>query len=298
MKTYLAIDIGGTNVKYGLINDQGDILNKGKIVSQSANLDEFISKLYGICDKFKNKFDEIAISTPGKVDSKNYKIYFGGSLEFLHDVNMQSILGNRYSVPIHIENDGKCAVLAENWLGNLQNEKNCAALVLGTGIGGGIIINGQLIKGAHFQAGEFSFMLPNILAKNFNSVFGRQFSAVKMITDINCKLNNSMKNDGITAFEAINAGNEKAKLIFEQYCSGIAALILNIQAIIDLNKIAIGGGISAQPTVVETIRKQYDLLLEEMTPLNHILTKPKIINAKFKNDANLYGAVFASKNSL
>ena len=295
MKNYLAIDIGGTNIKYGLVSDQGMISNKGKVSSESNNLDEFLAKLYPICEQFKGQYNKIAISVPGKVDIKAQKIYFGGSLPFIHNVSMQSILGNRYSVPVYVENDGKCAVLGEQWMGSLQNEKSCAAIVLGTGIGGGIIVNGQLLHGAHFQAGEFSFILSNPLKKKFDYIFGQQFSAVKMISDINCKLNNPVKNDGKAAFEAIKSGNSVANQIFEQYCSGIAALILNIQVIVDLNKIAVGGGISAQPAVVKEINRQYDLLLKNVTPLDDILTRPQIVNAELKNDANLYGAVYAAK---
>lgn len=296
MKNYLAIDIGGTNIKYGLVNDQGTISDKGRISSKSNNLDEFLAKLYPICERFKNQYDIIAISVPGKVDITAQKIYFGGSLPFIHNISMQSVLGDRYAVPVYVENDGKCSVLGEKWMGNLQCEDNCAALVLGTGIGGGIVVNGQLLRGSHFQAGEFSFALSNPLKRNFDYIFGQQFSAVKMISDVNCKLSNPVKDDGKAAFKAINSGDKAANQIFEQYCSGIAALILNIQVIVDLNKIAIGGGISAQPVVVEEINRQYDLLLKSMTPLDEILTRPQIVNAKLKNDANLYGAVYAARN--
>ena len=99
------------------------------------------------------------------------------------------------------------------------------------------------------------------------------------------------------AFPKLSTIRQNVVFMGEQYCSGIAALILNIQVIVDLNKIAVGGGISAQPAVVKEINRQYDLLLKNVTPLDDILTRPQIVNAELKNDANLYGAVYAAKRS-
>ncbi|WP_279233301.1 family 1 glycosylhydrolase [Leuconostoc lactis] len=97
------------------------------------------------------------MAVPGKVDHHDETIYGGGALQFLDQVNLPAAL--QLAVPVSVENDGKAAALAELWLGNLKNVQNGAAVVLGTGVGGGLILNGQLYAGSHFQAGELSFMV-------------------------------------------------------------------------------------------------------------------------------------------
>lgn len=189
-------------------------------------------------------------------------------------------------------NDGKASVLAENWLGSLKDMQNCAAITLGTGVGGGIIVNGKLLNGAHFQAGELSFLQLNMKEPGFDGFAGGYASAVQMIRNVNEAIENDDETDGLAAFEAINNGNEKAKKIFDEYCKRIAAIIIDIQAVVDLDTIAIGGGISAQPIVVQGINQAYDKVLADNELIRKTFTRPKIVEAKFKNGANLYGALY------
>lgn len=170
--------------------------------------------------------------------------------------------------------------------------KNCAAITLGTGVEGGIIVNGQLLNGAHFQAGELSFLQLNMNEAGFNGFAGGYVSAVQMIKRVNRAINNEDEMDGLAAFEAINRGKEEARKIFAEYCKRIATIIIDIQAVVDLDAIAIGGGISAQPIVVEGINQAYDKVLAGNTLIRETFTRPKIIEAKFKNGANLYGALY------
>ena len=170
--------------------------------------------------------------------------------------------------------------------------QNCAAITLGTGVGGGIIVNGKLLNGAHFQAGELSFLQLNMKEPGFDGFAGGYASAVQMIKNVNEAIENDDETDGLAAFEAINNGNEKAKKIFDEYCKRIAAIIIDIQAIVDLDAIAIGGGISAQPIVIQGINQAYDQVLADNELIGKTFTRPKIVEAKFKNGANLYGALY------
>ncbi|WP_225868664.1 ROK family protein [Companilactobacillus kimchii] len=178
------------------------------------------------------------------------------------------------------------------WLGNLKDIKNGAAIVLGTGVGGGIIMNHQLIYGSHFQAGEVSFLVNNSKKLGYDDLEGSSGSAVKMINECATKLGLNNKNDGKRVFEEINKDNDSIMPIFERYCRNIATLIHNIQAIIDLDRYVIGGGISSQPIVAQTINQEFIKLRSEVPIIQTTLSKPKIINSKFKNDANLYGALY------
>lgn len=288
-KNYLSIDIGGTNVKYAELNNAGNIIEQGKIKT-SHDKEQFLKDIDQIVEKYvKKKIKGIAFCAPGKI--AHTKIHFGGALPFLDGIDF-AVRYKKYDIPVTVINDGKASVLAENWLGSLKDMQNCAAITLGTGVGGGIIVNGKLLNGAHFQAGELSFLQLNMKEPGFDGFAGGYASAVQMIKNVNEAIENDEETDGLAAFEAINNGNEKAKKIFDEYCKRIAAIIIDIQAVVDLDAIAIGGGISAQPIVVQGINQAYDKVLADNELIRKTFTRPKIVEAKFKNGANLYGALY------
>ena len=288
-KNYLSIDIGGTNVKYAELNNAGNIIEQGKIKT-SHDKEQFLKNIDQIVEKYvKKEIKGIAFCAPGKI--AHTKIHFGGALPFLDGIDF-AVRYKKYDIPVTVINDGKASVLAENWLGSLKDMQNCAAITLGTGVGGGIIVNGKLLNGAHFQAGELSFLQLNMKEPGFDGFAGGYASAVQMIRNVNEAIENDNETDGLAAFEAINNGNEKAKKIFDEYCKRIAAIIIDIQAVVDLDAIAIGGGISAQPIVVQGINQAYDKALADNELIRKTFTRPKIVEAKFKNGANLYGALY------
>lgn len=293
MHRYLSIDIGGTNLKYGLLDRSGKLIIKNKRATPNNQVD-FLGAFNQIIAQYYSQVAGIAISTPGKVDTQQGIVYFGGSLPYLDGLNFkQEIAANFGPLPVGVENDGKAGALAELWLGALQGKVNSAAIILGTGVGGGIILNNQLWSGSHFQAGELSFMVNNYQQTEYQQMVGMDVSAVAMIEEIATKLNLPDKKDGVAAFELINQGVPLAKRVFEKYCRKVAYLILNVQSVVDLTTYAIGGGISAQPILVKTINQAYDKILAELPLVKRTLTRPEIKQAKFKNEANLYGSLYS-----
>lgn len=107
MTQYLSFDIGGTNLKYALIDQEGHILEKDRVKTNTENLDAFMQTMYEVADKYQGKFAGIAVCAPGKIDTKNKTIYFGGALPFLDGLNLEETLGKKYDVPVGVENDGK-----------------------------------------------------------------------------------------------------------------------------------------------------------------------------------------------
>lgn len=293
MTDYLIFDIGGTNLKYALLNNAGKIKEKGKQATVKTNLEDFMQQIYGIADAYLGRFQGISLAIPGKIDVEQKIVHFGGSLPFLDGANMQKLLGGKYHVPVGVENDGKAAALAEMWLGALKDVNAGEMLTLGSEVGGGIVVNGQLIHGTHFQAGELSFMRYDPACKDWSGFTGQIGSAVNMIKRVNEAIGNSDLNDGLAAFKAINFGDEKAVQIFTEYCRHVANIILSVQAVVDGERIVIAGGISEQPVVIKTISKEYDKLAKQFYRVGHELTKPEIVPAKFKNDSNIYGALYA-----
>ena len=295
MTQYLVFDVGGTNLKYALMDKTGHIVEKGSTPTHHENLDTFMSSMYEVGDKYQNQFEGIAVCAPGKIDTKKKVIHFGGAIPFLDGLNLKETLGEKYQVPVGAENDGKAAALCEQWMGELHNVNTGAVMTLGTGVGGGILIDNRVLHGRDFQAGELSWMVINSGAgiKNMDAYTGQLCSAVGMIRAINKEIENGNLNDGKAAFAAIKKRNVKANKIFKEYCRNVAIMILNIQTVINGEKIVIGGGISAQPILIEEIRHQFKSLLTNNKMLGNQVTPPEIVAGKYKNDTNLYGALYA-----
>jgi len=292
MKNYVSIDIGGTEIKCARLDEAGNILDKWKVATPHEKR-SFLRRIDRIIkDHCVKEIKGLAICAPGKIEKT--EIHFGGSLPFLEGVDFAQLYEYLH-IPVAVINDGKAAALAEEWLGSLKDIKNCAAIILGTAVGGGIIVNGQLLNGIHYQAGEISFMQLNCHAEHdeeFKGFVGQDISAVYMVNKINKTLGNGDINNGFAAFKAINSGNIKAVKIFNEFCYKLALLIMNIQAVVDVQRIAIGGGISAQPILVKQVNRAYDEIVDYCPLYKKTLVKPEIVTTKFKNDANLYGALY------
>ncbi|MBK0347122.1 ROK family protein [Aerococcaceae bacterium zg-ZJ1578] len=291
IKDYLSIDIGGTQIKYAIINQQGQLSEKSKQMTPD-NLTDFLTVIDSIVEKYHARVSGIAISCPGKVDSKDGVIYFGGSLPFLHELNLPNHIQSKFDLLATVINDAKAAALAELWQGNLKGIQNGLAMILGTGVGGGIICDGALLQGQHFQAGELSFMtIPSEIfsPQNLTGVYG---SAVRMIEKIATVLEIEDTRNGVAVFEAINKKDSRIYPIFENYCLHIAYLVYNVQAVIDMERVVIGGGISAQPIVLEEIKRQYNKILNQLEFIKPMITPVDIQLCAMGNDANLLGALY------
>lgn len=285
-KNNLIIDVGGTNLKFGLFDGKNSLIKHGTIATQSSSLHDFIVQIKGLLNFVEEPVDGIGFSVPGTVDHDNGKIYGGGSLPFLDHVRLADYFD--IDGPIIVENDAKAAVLGESWQGNLADVSDGAAIVLGTAVGGGIIINGRLLAGTHNQAGELSF-IANWRHGKDEDIIGNFNSAVTMVAKIADALN--IPNNGMHVFSAIEAKNPIALKLFDQYCYNVAVLINNIQCVVDLQRYVIGGGISARECVTENINKQYNRVIAHNPAIGIALSKPEIVSSKLHNDANMYGAL-------
>ncbi|MDV7695213.1 ROK family protein [Pediococcus parvulus] len=293
-KDYLTIDIGATYTKYALIDHSGNLKVKSQFSTPRDSVDSFLKKLYGVINEVLPHIKGVAFSVPGRIDQKEQIIYHGGALPMLHGLSLSKIINRRYDLPVTMENSGKAAALAELWLGNLKEIKNGAAIILGTTVDGGIILNGHLWYGSNAQGGDLSFMLSQIngAADDADNLMFNAGSAVRMINNIATVLDFTDHNDGMRVFKAIENGEPAARKIFDQYCRRIAYMIINTQAVLDLSRYVIGGGISAESILVPEIKHQLQLLRDDNTLLRKTLSVPEIYSAYFKNDASLYGALY------
>lgn len=286
---FLVIDIGGTYLKYGLATIDGKIVQNSKLKTPKANYQALIEQIVAIYNGLSVQIKGLAISAPGTVDTKEGQIFYGGALPYLHKQNMKNDLADRLSIHVSIENDGKCAALAEYWKGATAGYSNSIVLVLGTGVGGGIIVNDRLLRGAHFGAGELSFVVDRFPYKQKRArMVGRSCSATQMVNQIAMQ-KGLPENAGERVFDYINKGDHEALESFKIYCSHIAVQILNLQYILDPNIIAIGGGISEQSILIDEIIKQIEVVKQAS---EFSMANPKVTPCKFKNNANLVGALY------
>lgn len=294
--TILAIDFGGTQVKSALVSE--DFVLEKSLPTQSSpqTLDQALDVIDHLVTSVEVALSGLAISVPGTVDTEEGVIYHGGLLRFFHGFRVKEALQAKYHLPVAALNDGKAAALAELATGHLKGVTNGAALVLGSGLGGGIIINGKLFQGSHFQAGELTFLLPLQMEKLDPSLMrGTTLSAVGLITKVNEILASPDLKDGLLAFKAINAKKEAVYPIFETYCRNLAITILNLQTIFDMETFVLGGGISAQPILIEEVNRQFDKVHHEIDFIGKIIKRPKIVACHHHNGANLIGAAYFLK---
>ncbi|MHA5097087.1 ROK family protein [Oenococcus oeni] len=293
MNNYLSIDIGGTNIKYGILNRSGILIKSGLQNTPTKDIKSFSTLIKQIITEFSSEIRGVAFSVPGKVDAATGIVSHGGSLPFLDGINFRDEFGTR-AIPVSIENDGKAAALAELWLGNLVGINSGVAIVLGTGVGGGIILDGKLLYGAHLQAGEFSFILDDYNKTDFmKSAMGLNLSAVEMIKRIGSEAGLHDIKDGLEVFNLINKKDPVAWSIFFDYADRVAKLILSLQSILDVDRFVIGGGISAQPIVTKSIIEAKNQILSANSLIRDTFEKFEIFPAKFANNANLFGALYS-----
>lgn len=288
MNSYLVFDIGGTYTKYFFVDRIGNINLSGKFKTPKAQINELVNLMYKtIDDNSKFNLKGISICCPGLVDSEVGVVTYGGNVGVLHGINLKQIFLNKYNIPVSIENDGKAAALSEI---SKNKKESIVVLVLGTGIGGGIIINGQLLKGKNFSAGEVSYMVESIDDKEKQiNLYGYEASAPKMISEIKRLNNLATEVSSEQVFEVIKPENKESWTIFINYCKYISSMIISLQHILDPDKFIIGGGISEQSIIIQQIKRQ--ILKFEMWDHPKFLTFPEITQSKHGSNANYLGAL-------
>lgn len=269
-------DIGGSAVKFGCwTNNQLTATSQFKTPDTYEGL---VKNIKGVIDYYDD-ITGIAISSPGAVNISKRQIEGVSAVPYLHNFPIFDELERSLGLPVAIENDANCAGICEVKQGAGKNVQNMVFVVLGTGVGGAIFINGQLYKGSHLFGGEFGLMR-NAQEKTF-SMIGTGVKAALSYT--------KMTNKEITGKELFeNAKTDLlAQEVLENLYETIANGLYNIQVSLDPSLIVIGGGISARKELIEAVRiRLYEKLKEET--IEAIM--PEIEACHYLNDANLIGA--------
>lgn len=273
MKIFVA-DIGGTFIKYAVMNESAKILLQNKIPTPLDNHDKFLREIFNLYKNFD--CEGIAISMPGIIDSERGLCIESVAIPHNNNKFICAELEKICGVKVTVENDANCAALAEAEIGSLADVDSGFVMVFGTFVGGAFIHNKKIYRGKNNLAGEIGFMIAD---KNF----------VGDTCSVNALIKNFSVDSGEKFFNAIEQKNIDALNCLDKFTHRIAEIIFNIQMVLDIEKFAIGGGISAQKIFIDNIRTNLEKVYNNC-PIN--FNRAEVVPCKFGNDANLIGALY------
>lgn len=289
MKKYLVLDVGGSAIKYVIMDEEKNIYERGKKPTPLDCLDSFVETIVSLSQQYSD-ISGIAISMPGMINPEIGYCFTGGALTYNHDINMAELLSEHCGVRVTIGNDAKCAANAELGFGSLQDIQDGAVIILGTAIGGALIKDHKVLSGRRFGAGEFSNIITDYHKPyDGDSSWYARNGINGLLLHIQGALGTEEHYSGEEIFEMANSGNEAVLKGLNQFCLETAVQIYNINQIFDCEKVAIGGGISAQPLLIELIKKNFDEIYNSCYAST---LPPEIVVCEYRNDANLIGALY------
>ncbi|MBI9013957.1 MAG: ROK family glucokinase [Clostridiales bacterium] len=304
----IGIDLGGTNIAAGLVTNEGKLVFKKSLPTNAERpAQELIKDIYLLIDELRNSTDEtveaVGIGIPGLVNKDMSVVLACANLHWNH-VRLMDGLKN-LNLPIAIDNDANVAAYAEYKIGSLKGVSNSIMVTLGTGVGSGIIIDDREVRGGHGIGTELGHM---IIGDNFydcncgsNGCLETFASATAIIkyaehlietTELPSKLRDL---DKITAKDVLDLSKDNDVIAietFERFIKYLARGIVNIQLILDPERIALGGGVSGAGDyllnrLTKEIDKQY--FLSEFS-------STEIVISELGNDAGIIGAALLAKD--
>ncbi len=286
----LVLDVGGTKIKYALMENDATIIEKGEVDTPLDHLGHLLDVFKEIYSKYQDQVDGMALSMPGNIDSNVGYMYSGGALMYNQKLNIIEAIQKVIPLPISVENDGKCAALAELWKGNLVNGNDGIVIILGTGIGGGVVQNGKLNRGNHFFAGEFSFIQSEVGGFKYENCFALKASTSTLLIGLSKKKGIDFNSiNGYDFFNYLDSGDQDAMEVFDEFAANLAFQIYNFQCVLDPQRVLIGGGISKRDIVIEKVKEHLNKIYEQI-PVS--FPTVEIDHCKFYNDSNLIGALY------
>ncbi len=286
----ITLDIGGTFIKAAMMNENAQILEQWKVPSPTTSLEDMLAALDSCIAPHLENADGIAISMPGRIDTEKGIAHTGGAFTFIRNLEIKKILEDKYNKPVAVDNDGKCAANAENWIGALKDAASGLVYVIGTGIGGGLVIDHKVYRGFTYAACELSCALIDKTGKaDGENYIVQKISTATMLKGYSEQSPTKEKIDGIEFFKRVHAGETLANEVFNEFARMTANYFFELQIILDVETIAIGGGISAQPILLKKIQNEVDKIWDIDYPLP--CSKPKLVLCQYGNDANLIGAL-------
>lgn len=309
---YIGIDLGGTNIAAGIVSDDGKIIQKGstptllprdytEIVKDMADLCKDLAEKSGYSVK---EIDGIGIGCPGSVDARNGIVSYSNNLKMDHTPLVAEIK-KYFDIPVSILNDADAAAFGEYMI-NGNDVDSFIFITLGTGVGGGIVINKKIYSGFNGAGGELGHitLVHGGVPCNCGNV--GCWEAYASVTALIRQTKEAMEKDpgslmhkiaenegkvsGRTAFDAAKKGDKTAMAVVEKYTEYVASGLVSIINIFQPEKLVIGGGISREGDYLLDPVKKYCNEHE----YNKYLKKVDISIATLFNDAGIIGAALSA----
>ncbi|MEG1805622.1 MAG: ROK family protein, partial [Clostridia bacterium] len=316
-KFYLSLDLGGTMIKGGIIDDEGKLIVKESIDTGCdggyQNVEKNIVKLSNILlEKSGMTFDDMTamgIGIPGMINAKGGIVTYANNLGW-EGVHIVEDLKKEINLPIFISNDANVAALGEIIYGTGGGVPDAVMITLGTGVGSGIVANGELVEGYNSAGGEFGHT--TLIMGGEHCTCGRKgcveayVSATALIRDTKRALMKNLHSkmwSAIRSLDEVTAKlpfdfwdtDETAKALIEQYIAYLGESLANIGNIFRPNKIILGGGISYQG---EKLTKPVQEYVNKTIYAGGRGADVEIVVAKLKNDAGIFGACALCQQNL
>lgn len=289
----IGLDIGGTAVKYGLLDENGVILELGEFPTEAEKgVENLFKNICGVIDKYlSDDILGIAVSGTGQIDGTIGKVIGGNPIiPGWIGTNLVEKLEDRYKMPAVLENDVNCAALGEKWLGAGKNSENFVCLTIGTGIGGGIILNGDIFRGDTYVAGEFGHI--QIVKSGEECLCGkkgcyeRYASATALVKMVKEKTGKTL--NGKEIFELEKSGDKEIKEIVDRWIDYFTDGLSTIAYIFNPPLVVIGGGVTKQG---EYLLNRILVSLDSKLGINY-KKNLKIKFAELGNNAGILGAEY------
>lgn len=311
----LGIDLGGTNIVAGVVDENYNIVAKASCKTAVPRPEsEICDSMAEVAKKAVAKakitmedIDSVGIGVPGAVNPKTGVIEYSANL-FFHNWEVVEMMQERLNIKVKIENDANAAALGEYLAGSAKGAKNAVAITLGTGVGGGIIINGKIYSGSNFAGAELGHMV--IVKDGKECACGRRgcwetyASATGLINLTKQKILSEKlefsymlklcdgdinKVDGRTAFDAMRDGDPTAKAVVDEYISYLSCGLVNIINIFQPDVLCIGGGISNEG---ENLLGPVRAYVERERYTKHNDKQTIVCTCTLGNDAGIIGAAY------
>lgn len=304
---YLGIDIGGTAIKYGIVTTEGEVLQTAEYpvafdgydtpigVSLLKTSREFLAK-HSITTQ---DLSGIGVSATGQIDTNRGVVAgVGGNIKNWVNTEIKEDLEQQFHLPVTVVNDANCVAIGEQWIGAAKGKENVIVVTIGTGVGGGIVQEGQVLLGHRGFAGElghFSIDRNGRTCSCGNKGCYEQYASMTALVRT-VRENLPLKSaplltedmiNGRVIFEEVATGNEEMSFIVDKWIDDISAGLVSLAHIFNPELILIGGGVSKQEElfVAKVRQKVHD---NAMTNFGNEL---EIKAATLGNDAGLVGAV-------
>ena len=288
---YAVFDVGGSAIKYSLMDGAGHFLEKSSIPTPKDGIESFVNTIDSVVKGFQKShiLSGIALSMPGAVDVESGYIKGLTAISYIHGPNMKELIQERTELPVELENDANCAGLAEGWIGAAKGINDYICIVIGTGIGGAVVLDSKVRHGNSLFSGEFGYM---ILEDYLNQPIGESWSSLAatrgLVMQVAGRKNMDPDTlDGLTVFKMADGGDLEVQDEIEKFIKRLAVGIYNLQYIIDPEKILIGGAISKREGFIDQINEK----LKVMKPSDACLDI-QVHLCQFGNDSNLIGALY------